>query len=104
MSSQVVPVIHPGQQLSEGFVKPRGLSAERIAVDIGVPVNHVQALLGGRRGLNVDLSLRLAHYFGTSAEYWLDLQRDYDLRQIELSSGPQIAARVRPCVAELSQA
>ncbi len=96
MYNPTVPLIHPGEQLREEFVKPRGLSVERLATDIGVPINHVQALMAEKREVSVEMALRLARYFGTSPKFWLDLQRDYDLWLTEVSTGAQIAARVRP--------
>ncbi len=96
MRNLTVPLIHPGEQLREEFVKPLGLTVERLATDIGVPINHVQALMAEKREVNVEMAMRLARYFGTSPKFWLDLQRDYDLSLAELNSGPQIAARVRP--------
>ena len=74
-----LPPIHPGEQLREEFVKPMGLTAYRLAKDIGVPVTRIQAILAERRAITGDSALRLGRYFGTSAEFWLNMQRDFEL-------------------------
>lgn len=94
-----LPPIHPGEQLREEFMKPYGLSAYRLAKDLGVPVSRIQDLAAERRGITGDTALRLARYFGTTPEFWLNLQRDYDLEQAEIAAGDAIAATVRPFAA-----
>ena len=69
-----------GEILSEEFMKPFGLSAYRLAQDIHVPVSRIQDILGGRRRISVDTSLRLGKYFGVSERYFLNLQNDVDIR------------------------
>ncbi|MBQ7515671.1 MAG: HigA family addiction module antidote protein [Schwartzia sp.] len=69
-----------GEILFEEFMKPFGLSAYRLAQDIRVPVSRIQDILGGRRRISVDTSLRLAKYFGVSERYFLNLQNDIDIR------------------------
>ena len=75
---------------------PLGLSAYRLAKDIDVPVSRVQDLVAERRAVTGDTALRRARYFGTSPEFWLNLQRDYDLERAKIERGDQIAARVHP--------
>ena len=69
---------HPGRIILEEFLAPRGISVWHMANDIGVPVRHVYELVQGQRSINSDLAHRLAHYFGMSERYWLDLQVRYD--------------------------
>ncbi len=91
-----LPPIHPGEQLREEFMKPLGLSAYKLAKDIDVPTSRVQDIVSERRAITGDTALRLARYFGTTAEFWLNLQRDFDLEQAEIEVGEQIVARVHP--------
>ena len=85
--------IHPGEQLREEFLKPFGLTAYRLAKDIGVPVTRVQAILAERRGITADTALRLARYFGTTPEFWLNMQRDYELENRRRRFGLQARDR-----------
>lgn len=96
MPHRDLPPIHPGEQLREEFMKPLGLSAYKLAKDIDVPVSRVQDLVGERRAITGDTALRLGRYFGTTPEFWLNLQRDFDLEQAEIEVGDQIAAKVQP--------
>ncbi|KJS40065.1 MAG: XRE family transcriptional regulator [Rhodospirillaceae bacterium BRH_c57] len=96
MPQRDLPPVHPGEQLREEFMKPLGLSAYRLAKDLDVPVSRVQDLAAERRGITGDTALRLARYFGTTPEFWLNLQRDYDLELAEIEAGAAITAKVRP--------
>jgi len=71
--------IHPGEVLLEEFLKPMNLSQNRLALDIGVPARRINEIVLGKRRVTVDTALRLARYFGTSPQFWLGLQMDYDL-------------------------
>ena len=71
--------IHPGEVLLEEFLKPMNLSQNRLALDIGVPARRINEIVLGKRSVTVDTALRLARYFGTSPQFWLGLQMDYDL-------------------------
>jgi addiction module HigA family antidote len=88
--------IHPGEQLREEFMKPLGLTAYRLAKEIGVPVTRVQAIIAERRGITGDTALRLARYFSTSPEFWLNLQRDYQLETAAEALGSRLEAEVKP--------
>lgn len=99
MAQRDLPPIHPGEQLREEFMKPFGLSAYRLAKDIDVPVSRIQDLVAERRAITGDTALRLARYFGTTPEFWLNLQRDYDLELAGIEVGDKIAATVHPRVA-----
>ncbi len=91
-----LPPIHPGEQLREEFMKPLHLSAYRLAKDIDVPVSRVQDIVRERRMITGDTALRLGRYFGTTPEFWLNLQRDYDLVRAEIEAGDQITTKVHP--------
>jgi addiction module HigA family antidote len=94
-----LPPIHPGEQLREEFLKPLGITAYRLAKDIGVPVTRVQAIVAERRGITGDTTLRLGQYFGTSAEFWLNMQRDYELEAAAEVLGDRRETEVTPRVA-----
>ena len=72
--------IHPGEILNEEFMKPLGLTAYRLAKDIDVPVPRVNDIVRGRRSISADSAVRLGAYFGLPAQFWMNLQADYDLR------------------------
>ena len=91
-----LPPVHPGEQLREEFMKPLGLTAYRLAKDIGVPVTRVQAIVNERRAITGDTALRLGRYFGTTAEFWLNMQRDYDLAIALEELGSRLEREVRP--------
>jgi len=70
---------HPGEMLDEEFLKPLNMSARSLAKEIGVPANRLTELIAERRGMTADTAIRLARYFGGSAEFWMNLQSMYDL-------------------------
>ena len=78
MTTQSNKKIHPGRILLEEFLAPRGVSAWHLARDIDVPVRRVYDIVQGQRAIDADIAHRLAHYFGMSERYWLDLQARYD--------------------------
>jgi addiction module HigA family antidote len=81
--------IHPGEQLAEEL-RELGVSAAELARQIDVPVNRVTAILNGQRGVTADTALRLGHWFGTSPEFWLNLQTLYELRRARKLSGARV--------------
>ena len=81
--------IHPGEQLAEEL-NELGLSATEFSRQIGVPTNRITQILNGRRSVTGDTALRLAHFFGTSAEFWLNLQSLYAIRLARQKSGKAI--------------
>ena len=87
--------VHPGEVLREELDE-LGLSANALARALGVPANRVTAILNGQRGLSADTALRLARYFGTTPQLWMNLQKTWELRQAEIESGREIAACVTP--------
>ncbi|MCB1545971.1 MAG: HigA family addiction module antidote protein [Methylobacteriaceae bacterium] len=90
--------IPPGEILLEEFLRPLGVSQNRLARDIGVPVSRIAGIVKGERAITAETALRLAAYFGTSAEMWLALQADYDLRVLRRSSAREIA-KIKPLAA-----
>jgi len=81
--------IHPGEQLAEQL-QELGMSAAELARNLKVPTNRITAILNGRRAITGDTALRLGHFFGTSAEFWMNLQKLYELRLAENKSGEMI--------------
>lgn len=78
MEKKLRPV-HAGEVLLEEFLKPMGISQNRFALNIGVPARRINEIVLGKRGITADTALRLAKFFGTSAEFWLGLKVQYDL-------------------------
>lgn len=81
--------IHPGEHLAEAL-NELGMSAAELARQINVPTNRITGILNGRRAITGDTALRLGHWFGTSAEFWLNLQKLYELRLAENEKGAEI--------------
>jgi len=94
--------IHPGEMLREDFLKPLHLSANRLALGVRVPVTRITDILRGRRSITADTALRLGRYFGTSAQFWLNLQRDYDLELAEDELRERIEREVQPLAEAVS--
>ena len=91
--------IPPGEILMEEFMRPLGLSVNALARALSVPPNRISGIVNGTRAITADTALRLGKYFGTSAETWLDLQSDYELRVARRKTGKLIAAQVKSRVA-----
>jgi len=79
MGSKKIAPIHPGEILLEEFLKPMGISQNRLALDIRVPARRINEIVQGKRRITADTALRLAKFFDMSAQFWLGLQMDYDL-------------------------
>lgn len=75
-----IEFVHPGEILMEEFIEPYGITQHRLAVAIGVPPRRINEIVHGKRSITADTALRLGRYFGTSAQFWLNLQTSYDLR------------------------
>jgi len=95
-SKKVMPPVHPGEMLREDFLKPLGLSVNRLAMDLHVPVTRMNDIVRGRRSITADTALRLGKYFGTSAQFWLNLQSNYELELAQDLVGAQIESQVQP--------
>jgi addiction module HigA family antidote len=91
--------IHPGEILREEFMKPRGLSQNALARALNVPPRRINEIVLQKRGITADTALRLARYFGTSAEMWAGLQADYDLRLVRYEKARTIEREVEPLAA-----
>ena len=89
------PLAHPGRLLRREL-DARALSANRLALDLGVPSGRITDILNGRRAITADTAVRLGRYFGNAAQFWLDLQGQYDIGVVEREKGAEIARRVRP--------
>jgi addiction module HigA family antidote len=89
------PLVHPGRLLRREL-GTRRLSANRLALDLGVPSGRITDILNGRRSITAETAVRLGRYFGNSAQFWLDLQGQYDIALVERERGAEIARRVRP--------
>ena len=87
--------VHPGEILRDEL-DDLGLSANALSKALGVPVNRVTMILNGQRGVSADTALRLARYFGTTPQLWLNLQKTWELRQAEIVAGREIAKCVTP--------
>ena len=94
-SKKLLPPIHPGEILRGDFMEPLGLSMNRLALDLRVPVTRIAEIVHERRGITPDTALRLARYFNTSAGFWLNLQSDYEIRLIKRLRGEEILRKVR---------
>jgi addiction module HigA family antidote len=92
---EILSPIHPGEVLLEDFMKPLGLSQYRLAKDIGVTPIRISQIVNGQRAITVDTAMRLARYFGTSAEVWLNLQIRYDLEVAEKQLRKRIIREVK---------
>lgn len=94
MADNLEPIA-PGEILLEEFLKPNEISQEKLSRDIDVPKSRISGLIHGKRSITADTALRLSAYFGTSAEFWMNLQTEYDLRKARQSIWPEIAPRIR---------
>jgi addiction module HigA family antidote len=87
---------HPGEVLSEEFLKPLGMSVNALALALRVPATRIGAIVKGERSVTADTALRLARFFGTSAEFWITLQATHDLTKARMECGGTIERDVRP--------
>lgn len=88
--------VSPGEFLLEEFLKPLGISQNRLGRDIFVPVTRINEIINGRRALTVDTAMRLARYFDTSPEVWLNLQQQYDLEMARRKLMPKLEKAIVP--------
>jgi addiction module HigA family antidote len=96
MPDQKMPPVHPGEILLEDFMKPLGISQYRLAKEMKVYPRRVNEIVHGKRAITADTALRLARYFGTSPELWMNLQAYYDLELARDEVEMQIDAEVQP--------
>ena len=87
---------HPGETLKEEYLAPLGMSVNSLARELGVGAARLNEIVLGRRGVSADTALRLARYFGTTPELWLNLQAFYDLRMAQRKAGLAIERKIKP--------
>ncbi len=97
--TKLLALIHPGEVLFEEFMKPMGISINKLARDTAVPPGRISAIVNGKRSITADTALRLGKYLGVSSELWLGLQAEYDLRMAQRTVGREIDKRVHRYVA-----
>lgn len=96
MTARDLPPVHPGEILLEDFLKPLNISRYRLAKSIGVPQRRIDEICAGKRAITADTALRLARFFGTDAQSWMNLQAEYDLETAEINLAERIAREVKP--------
>ncbi|MBM4327425.1 MAG: HigA family addiction module antidote protein [Deltaproteobacteria bacterium] len=96
MKSKKMPPLHPGEVLLEEFMKPLAISQNQLGRALGVPPRRINEIVHGKRGITADTALRLARYFGTSPQFWMGLQADYDLETEADAKADQIKRTVHP--------
>lgn len=98
MNINTIPPIHPGEILLEEYLKPMKISQYKLAKDIGVPATRIAAIIKGERAISADTALRFARYFNTSKDFWLNLQKHYELVLAENSLGKDELQKICPVV------
>lgn len=93
--------IKPGEILKEDFMEPLGISMNQLSRDLSVPPNRISEIVNGRRSISPDTALRLERYFGVEAQFWLNLQTEYDLRTMKRKIWPEIEKRIIPVKREI---
>lgn len=96
MTEKDFPPLHPGEVLLEEFIKPLGTSQTRLAISMRVPVQKINDIVRGKRGITADTALRLALALGTTPEFWMGLQADYDLETLQDAQGERLQREVIP--------
>jgi addiction module HigA family antidote len=96
MKDSALNPVHPGEILLEDFLKPLQISQYRLAKDIHVPLRRINEVVLGRRGISADTALRLARYFNTTPQFWINLQAHYELDMARLATEKAIARTIRP--------
>jgi len=94
--SKKLPPIHPGEQLREEFMIPLGLSSNALARALNVTPTRINDIVRERRGISADTALRLARFFKTSHQFWMNLQANYDVQVAEDAAG-RVIAKIKPC-------
>ena len=91
-----MPPLHPGEVLLEEFMKPLGISQNRLGRDLGVSPRRINEIVHGKRSVAADTALRLARYFATSPQFWMGLQTDFDLETVQDAKAAEIRKQVKP--------
>jgi addiction module HigA family antidote len=95
-TNNLLDPITPGEILREDFMGPMNISINKLSRDLVVPPNRISEIVNGKRGITADTALRLERYFGVEAQFWLNLQSEYDLRMIKRKIGNDIEQRIIP--------
>ena len=95
-NNNLLDPITPGEILREDFMGPMNISINKLSRDLVVPPNRISEIVNGKRGITADTALRLERYFGVEAQFWLNLQSEYDLRMIKRKIGNDIEQRIIP--------
>ncbi len=93
--SDKLPNVHPGEVLLEEFLIPLGISQNRLARDISVPPRRINEIVLRKRAVTADTAIRLARYFGTTEQFWMGLQDDYELEEAHAALGPRLDSEVK---------
>lgn len=96
MTKRDLPPVHPGEILLEDFLNPMGITRYRLAKEIGVPQRRIDEICSGKRSISADTALRLARFFGTDPQSWMNLQAEYDLETAAEALEDRIFAEVKP--------
>lgn len=96
MATNKMRPIHPGEIIREEYLVPMNMSAHALSIELRVPATRINDIVRERRAITPDTALRLARCFGTTAQFWLNLQSSFDLKQAALETGKQIEREVRP--------
>jgi len=96
MRNRILKPVHPGEILLEEFLLPLGLSQYRLAKDICIPARRINEIVLGKRGISADTALRLARYFSTSEDVWMNLQNRYEIETARMSNGNTIKRDITP--------
>ena len=95
-TKKLLDPITPGEILREDFMEPLDISINQLARDLSVPPNRISEIVNGKRSISADTALRLQRYFGVEAQFWLNLQTEYDLRMMKQKIWPDIERRIIP--------
>ena len=96
MAKKTINPIHPGEILLEEFLRPFDLSQNQLARDLDVPATRINEVVNGVRPITIDTAMRLGRYFGTTPEFWLNLQQRHDLLNAQVTIGPLLERRITP--------
>lgn len=96
MTKRDLPPVHPGEILLEDFLNPMGITRYRLAKEIGVPQRRIDEICSGKRSISADTALRLARFFGTDPQSWMNLQAEFDLETAAEALEGRIASEVKP--------
>ena len=94
--NDILEPIYPGEILREDFLEPLGISINKLSRDLAVPPNRISEIVNGKRSITADTALRLQRYFGVEAQFWLNLQTEYDLRMMKRKIWADIERRIIP--------